>query len=156
MITIRYHPDTDCNGITLNVSEKVKSYIDSQTSNRSEWMKEAGKELLQILHTFFIPKLPIEPKGKRIITISKPIPKELEEIYELVTKYQIILSRSEFYRIAAIFKIIIDSINNKEQSKVWKQLKRDRDRGYIRVPMKTDKNGETVFKAYKVLKRLEY
>lgn len=156
MITQRYQIDTDCNGITLNVSEKVKEYIDSQTSNRSEWMKEAGKELLRILHNFFIPELPTETKGKRIITISKPIKKELEEIYELVTNYQIILSRSEFYRFAAILKIIIDSVNQKEQSGIWKQLQKERQKGYIKVPMEVDENGETVFKAYKVLRKLEY
>lgn len=148
--------DTECKGISLNVSEKVRTYIDSHTVNRSEWMKEAGKELLQILNTFFIPELTTGTYGKRIITISKPIQEELEEIYELVTHYQIILSRSEFYRIAAIFKIIIDSINNKDQAQVWKHIQQEKQKGIVKVPMKIDENGETVFKAYRILKRLDY
>jgi len=155
-ITIRYQPDTDCNGITLNISEKVKNYIDIRTSNRSEWMKEAGSELLNILHSCFLPELSSKILGKTIITISKPIVKELEEIYQIITKDQIILSRSEFYRTAAIFKIIIDSFNDKQQTGIWKKLKDDREQGIVRIPMNRNENGETIFKAYKILKKMEY
>ena len=159
--------NNDCNGITLNVSEKVKKYIDSQTTNRTEWMIEAGKELLDILYKFLIPLLPERPSGKTIITISKPGTTELEDIYELVTKYYVSLSRSEFYRFAAIIKIIMDDIKKKTESdsnsdldpafELEKQLKKDRREGIVRVPLKEKgTKGETLFKAYKILRKLEY
>lgn len=164
----RLQVDTDHDSISLNISEKIKRYImDDMASNYSEWMREAGREFLDILETFVIPNLSKELTGHRIMSISKPTIDELEKIYVLIRDDRIFLSRSEYYRFAAIFKIITDNQKKplkhyksyekyiKEMEKEIEKEEQERNRDdLVRIPMGNDENGEPITKTYKVLRSL--
>ena len=131
--------------ISLNISTNIKNYIDDQTSNRSEWLREAGNELMPLLYDFLVPYISSGKTKKEVVSIGKPTDDELEAIYKLITDYGFFYSRSEFYRFSAIFKIIIENMKSGEERE--KQQIED----IVKIPM-----GNNILKTYKIIKRLEY
>jgi len=131
--------------ISLNISTNIKDYIDDQTSNRSEWLREAGNELMPLLYDFLVPYVSSGKTKKEVVSIGKPTDDELDAIYKLIKDYGFFYSRSEFYRFSAIFKIIIEHMKLEEKRE--KQQVED----IVKVPM-----GKNELKTYKIIKRLEY
>lgn len=154
--TIELKPDNEAVSITLNMSMKAKKYIDARTSNRSEWIKETGRDFLNLLYTFCLPLLSQKTFGRKIVSISKPSTADLEDIYSMVKEHDIFFSRSEFYRLAIILKIMFETINEKDFMRPSNKEGEDHKNGTVRVPTGKYKNEEEIFKVYKVLKKLEY
>ena len=103
-----------------------------------------------------MPLLSLESNGKRIVSISKPNTSDLEDVYNLVKEHNVFFSRSEFYRIAIIIKIIFETIKDMDFKKLLTNEEEDRKEGTARIPTGRYENGEEIFKIYKILKRLEY
>ena len=139
-------PDLETKTISLNIATNIKNFIDNQTSNRSEWLRDAGEELMSFLYGFLVPYVSLGETKKEVVSIGKPPDDELDAIYRLIRDYAFFYSRSEFYRFSAIFKIIMDHM---ESEKNVKREKKQID-GVVKVPM-----GKNKFRTYKIVKRLE-
>ncbi len=141
------NPNLETKSISLNISTNIKDYIDNKTSNRSEWLREAGDDLMILLYDFLVPYVSSGKTEKEVVSIGKPTDDELAAIYKLIKDYGFFYSRSEFYRFSAIFRIIIEHIKFGENREREKQQIED----IVKVPI-----GKNELKTYKIIKRLEF
>ena len=139
--------------ITINVPNIFIRYIKTQNPNRSEWIKEAGDELLELIEDKFLSVLDCDIDESRIVSISKPDNRALGKIFTLINKNKLIFSRSEFYRLGIFMKMMSEI---KEQEKLRKYNADGMEEpGKIKIPIE-DEDGNHTFKVYKILRKLEY
>lgn len=150
-MVIDLETETGQPSISLHIPNIVSDYIETQNVNRSEWVIDAGSELLKIIEDYIFPKLNSETNGSRIVSISKPPSKDVKKIYSLIKQNKLTFGRSEFYRLAIFIKMLLDTI--KEEHRERKVIQDDPNT--IKIP-EIDENGNGTFKVYKILKRLEY
>lgn len=144
-------PSTD--SIAIYLSAAVDNYILSENSNRSEWIREAGEQFLEFIKEEFIDDIDAEIEGHKIVSISKPPQDTLGEVYHLVHNKAFLFSRSEFYRMSIFYKIIMQVHKRSVQTELNRESE---DPNTVRVPISRDSEGNHVFKAYKILKRVEW
>ena len=152
-MVVKLHDAPGTASITINVPNIFIRYIKTQNPNRSEWIKEAGDELLELIEDKILPVLNCDIDESRIVSISKPDNRVLGKIFTLVKKNKLIFSRSEFYRLS-IFMKMLSEIENEEKLKKYNADGLE-EPGKIKIPIE-DENGNHTFKVYKILKKLDY
>jgi hypothetical protein len=144
---------TGTESITINVPNTFLRYIRTQNLNRSEYIREAGEQLLDLIEEKLLPAIDCDTDESRIVSISKPENLQLGKIFTLINKNKIIFSRSEFYRMSIFFRIISDLIKD---SKLKRNIEGGQEEpGMVKIPYE-DEDGNHKFKAYKILKKLDY
>ena len=139
--------------ITINVPNIFLRYIKTQNINRSEWIKEAGHELLKIIEDELLVPLDCGVDESRIVSISKPENIQLAKIFTLINKNKLIFSRSEFYRLSIFLKALSEI--KREQRLKKDEKERSEEPGTVKIPIE-DEDGNHTFKVYKILRKLEY
>ena len=150
---VKLERESSTASIALYLSTALDRFILNQNTNRSEWMREAGEQFLHFIKNNFIDELNHNMEGHKIVSISKPSNTTLNEIYYLVHTKGLMFSRSEFYRMSIFYRIIKDAFQRKHEEKLEKESE---DPNIVKIPIDRDKEGNHVFKTYKILKKLNF